>query len=322
MTKRMVCLVVCSLFTLGALPAIGQSPRLQRLRVQRSLFVYKTLTYPGSSETEAHGIDVQDVVGYYTDTGGKGHGFLYNGCIYKSIDVPNATQTSAEGINGSNIVGYYLDTNNKFHGFLYDGTTYHTIDVPGAVNTYATGISGNYIVGSYEDTSGARHEHGFFYDGSTYKTLDAPGSVSTTINGISGNLIVGSFTIDVGYTYGCIYDLSPNPSFPPPNFVKSLNFPNSVDTRALGIYGNTIVGTYGIGGASSYLHGFSYDNAANVYATVDKPDTFVTLPTGIYRGTIVGAYGDVGLSDLQGFMRYLDPALSGKPVLKPQAGCQ
>lgn len=323
MTKRIVCLIVCSLFALGALPVLGQSARLQARTQPLPLFVYNTLTYPGSSETEAHAIDGKNVVGYYKDDSGNGHGFLYDGCIYKPIDVPQATFTSAEGINGSSIVGYYVDSNHKVHGFLYNGVTYQTMDVPGAANTYANGVSGKYVVGYYEDASENRTQHGFFYDGLTsiYKTIDAPGSVRTNLNGISGNLIVGFFTIDVGYTYGCIYDLTPNPNFPPPNFVKSLSFNGSADTTfAYGIYGNTIVGVYD--DPTYHSHGFSYDNAANIYATIDKSDSNITYPMGIYRNVIVGAYSDNRWRDWQGFTRYVNPKVTGNAVLKPQSYCQ
>ena len=39
------------------------------------------------------------IVGTYTDTAGKVHGFLDTNGVYKSIDVPGSTQTIPTGIN-------------------------------------------------------------------------------------------------------------------------------------------------------------------------------------------------------------------------------
>ncbi len=313
MKNRIVCLITCCLLILGALPAIGLAQSMQLERLRLSLYVYKTLNYPDSSSTWAYGIDGNNVVGYYEDASGKGHGFLYNGFTYKTLDVPDAIMTSTEGVNGTNIVGWYVDSNRKVHGFLYNGATYQTIDVPGALHTYTTGISGTNIVGWYVDASENQDAHGFFYNGSSYKILDPPGSTWTRINGISGTLIVGFYTTGEGYSYGCIYDISPNPYFPPPNFIKSLRFPGSDTTHAYGIYENGIVGQYM--DASHELHGFYYNNATSTYTTVDKPNAQRTFPIGIYGGKIVGSYTDTGTwSKWFGFIRYLNPIITGKPM--------
>jgi hypothetical protein len=231
--------------------------------------------------------------------------------VYQTLSYPNSLSTNAYGIDGNNVVGSYKDASGNVHGFLYNGRTYQTLDVPGAGNTYACGINGGNIVGFYEDTTVNRHEHGFFYNGSTYKTIDPPGSVRTQTNGISGNLVVGFYTTGEGYSYGCIYDISPNPYFPPPNFIKSFGFPGSYTTIAYGIYGNKIVGYYLDEGAQQ-LHGFLYDNTTDTYTPVDKADSSVTYPMGIYGNTIVGSYSNTGVfGEWYGFLRYLNPAVTG-----------
>jgi uncharacterized membrane protein len=51
-------------------------------------------------------------VGWYSDAGGKGHGFLLDQGNYTTLDVPGATDTHANGINASGqIVGWYSDAN-------------------------------------------------------------------------------------------------------------------------------------------------------------------------------------------------------------------
>ena len=66
-------------------------------------------SYPGAKETFCLGMNnARWVVGCYTDTNDKYHGFLYNGVSGKSItiDVPGANQTICRGITTSGkIVG-------------------------------------------------------------------------------------------------------------------------------------------------------------------------------------------------------------------------
>jgi probable HAF family extracellular repeat protein len=73
----------------------------------------------GPTGTIAEGINgAGQIVGYYADSNGDEHGFLYNGGIYTTIDDPGAFDTTAFGINkNGHVVGVRFD---KFrdHGFL------------------------------------------------------------------------------------------------------------------------------------------------------------------------------------------------------------
>jgi hypothetical protein len=125
---------------------------------------WTTLDYPGAPvyETYAQGISGSSVVGYYGDSSGNHHGFLYNGTSWTTFDYPGASETIAQGINENSIVGQYQDSSGS-HGFLYNGSSWTTLSYPGAMNTYAYGISGNNIVGIYNDGSGSP-SHGFIYE--------------------------------------------------------------------------------------------------------------------------------------------------------------
>jgi len=142
--------------------------------------------------TDAEGInDAGQIVGYYYDSNGITHGFLYNptgGGTYTTLDAPLATNTQALGINNfGQIVGYYTDSHGTSHGFLYNTNSklYATLDDPSAATgTVATGINAaGQIVGYYTNASGT---HGFFYNpnGGTYTTLDDPAG-STFATGIN-----------------------------------------------------------------------------------------------------------------------------------------
>ena len=110
------------------------------------------------NRTVVYGISGNNIVGYYLDSSGNYHGFLYNGSTYTTLNDPLGSLTVAIGVDGNNIVGYYEDSSGKYNGFLYNGSSYTTIDDPlGVEGTIANGISGNNIVGHYSDSSGTAH---------------------------------------------------------------------------------------------------------------------------------------------------------------------
>ncbi len=68
--------------------------------------VFTTLEVPGAVLTNAQGINARgDVVGFYIDTAGLNHGFLWRRGEFASIDVPGARVTAARGIgpNGKSL---------------------------------------------------------------------------------------------------------------------------------------------------------------------------------------------------------------------------
>jgi probable HAF family extracellular repeat protein len=71
----------------------------------------KVLQFPGSSFTQALGINKRDeVVGTYTDGNGAMHGFRYRDGAYTSIDVPGGTNTVINGVNDEGwVVGFFVD---------------------------------------------------------------------------------------------------------------------------------------------------------------------------------------------------------------------
>ena len=80
-----------------------------------------TLVYfPGSLGTApGAGNPENDVVGGFTDTLLKTHGFIWTNGVYTQLDVPGATYTYATGISPKKeVVGYYYDTLGKYHGFI------------------------------------------------------------------------------------------------------------------------------------------------------------------------------------------------------------
>ena len=130
--------------------------------------VYTTIDDPlGAGGTQALGINnAGQIVGTYSDSSGKSHGFLYNpnANTYSTLDDPLGAQgTLAFDINNAGqIVGFYTDSSSKRHGFLYNlnGGTFITLDDPLATGgTDPSGINdAGQVVGFYVDNTG---RHGF-----------------------------------------------------------------------------------------------------------------------------------------------------------------
>ena len=270
--------------------------------------------------TTARGISGSNIVGYYYDTNGVGHGFLYHDGNWTTLDDPlGAGGTFAQGISGSSIVGFYYGANGNNHGFLYDGSNYSTLDDPLGVSqvwipegTQAKGISGTNIVGLFSPESGAvcvgcppPAVDGFLYNGSAWTTLDAPLADTTGASGISGSNIVGGYgTSWAGYetVSGYLYNgstwltledpLAFTPSgysFPPP----AVN-----GTAAQGISGSNIVGYYY---DTNYVgRGFLY-NDGNWTALNDPLGVGGTFAQGISGTNIVGYYYDTS-NNARGFL--------------------
>jgi len=274
-----------------------QSNRLENMKITRTLLVLlgslllatpvaqgqfsaQTLDVPNATDTYAQGISGSNVVGYYLDTNGTFHGFLYNGSNYSTLDDPTAATgpglnvgTFAQGIDGTNVVGFYVGSDNMDHGFLFNGSSYTTLDDPrGAGGTTPFGISGANIVGSYSDNAEFPDVQGFLYNGGTYTPLGA-----LSAQGISGGSIVGNYPPDTsGYSHGFLYNGSS---------YLTLGGPNGLgNTYALGISGSNIVGNDG-------YNSFLYDG--NTYTTLYQLDAYdATYAQGIFGNTIVGYYTD------------------------------
>ena len=91
-----------------------QSNRLENMKITRTLLVLlgslllatpvargqfsaQTLDVPKATDTYAQGISGSNIVGYYLDTNGTFHGFLYNGSNYSTLDDPSAA--TGPGLN-------------------------------------------------------------------------------------------------------------------------------------------------------------------------------------------------------------------------------
>ncbi len=112
----------------------------------------------GTSGTHAEAINNSgQVVGYYVDTSGAVHGFLYSAGTYTTLNDPSGTGgTVVTGINDAGeVVGYYFVANGNSHVFTYSNGVYtdvndSSIDTNG-VQSVSINNSGEIIAAYYNN---------------------------------------------------------------------------------------------------------------------------------------------------------------------------
>jgi hypothetical protein len=157
---------------------------------------FKDLSTTAPFYESAAGMDnAGDVVGIWTDTDGRTHGFerQADGKIAEindpsASDVENAG-TAVEGISpdGTVIVGGYYDSTLALHGFLLEGGRFTTYDVPGAADTELTFYDHGTYGGYYLSSTGAMF--GFYVKCGELYTVAAPGEANPPAG--SGTELVG-----------------------------------------------------------------------------------------------------------------------------------
>ena len=76
------------------------------------------INFPLAGDTTAFGInDNGDIAGFYTDSAGKLHGFVYADHNFSTVDVAGASATQLTRIkNWEQVTGVYVDALNALHG--------------------------------------------------------------------------------------------------------------------------------------------------------------------------------------------------------------
>ena len=125
----------------------------------KSKNTFTTISYPSATETHAYSVNSSDVVvGWYMDTGGHEHGFVWNSGSYSSLDYPGASWTNILGINNSGLIAGTYQSGGSPHGFLFDGKTYTTVDVPDGTETTLSKVNNHKnVAGIVSDAFGNYH---------------------------------------------------------------------------------------------------------------------------------------------------------------------
>jgi hypothetical protein len=206
---------------------------------------------------------------------------------WTTFDYPGADATAIQGISSNDVVGWYNIGGNQ-HGFLYNGATWTTFDDPSAPaptadgsGTFVTGFSGGNVVGYYYAPFTSPNYFAFLYNGTTWTALAPPhDSGATYATGISGNIVVG---YDPASSF--LYNMGTSS-------YSTFNYPGANETRAEGIDGEVVVGTY-VESAKNY--GFLYNITTEQWTAL--PTDPAAFPgdisfQGISGNDVVGSYTD------------------------------
>lgn len=149
-------------------------------------------------------------VGFYVDSKGNSHGYLFDinthRYISEPLPIPGVTSVTPTGINDSDsVTGFFTNSKGKVHGFLVRKASPHliVISVPGADATMPFGVNKfGVVVGVY--TKGSSN-FGFTWSrGHGFQTINDPLGVGNTfVNGInSAGDLVGFYIGKHGNTNG------------------------------------------------------------------------------------------------------------------------
>jgi probable HAF family extracellular repeat protein len=272
------------------------------VRASDPQFTFVSFDYPGAASTAPQGVNAhREVVGGYTDTAGKTHGFLLSGGSYTSLDFPGALVTLARGINNQGeIVGQHVDAGGLpgggVLGFLWQAGSFTGIVHPGHLNTIAVRITASgVIVGCYHDSDTMGSMHGYTLSGGNYTDVAAGASMN---NGAlaDGSITAGLWTdMMTGLTHGFLANNSGLMPFDFPFSISTAVWDMNESGDVVGVYADAakkghgfllvqggLLSTFGIGTGAPYE-----------FVSIDYPGAASTAALGINsKGDIVGSYVD------------------------------
>jgi len=235
-------------------------------------FARLNIPVPGGSTTAAPADmnDANAIVGNYSDSNSRVHGFLFVSGRFTSFMFPGSTFTSPAAISNKGvIVGEFSKADGLPRGFAVSGGAFREIKLPGHPTAIVrpAGVNGlGDIVGSFTENSVA--SRGFILRGSKVTVLSFPGAAATFVRSVNvGGIAVGDY----------------QPSFSSP-FVRAfqwhngvytdISFPGAAGSLATKISDtNDVVGIYN--DANRQTHGYSLDKGR--FTQIDIP---VTNPSG------------------------------------------
>jgi hypothetical protein len=152
-----------------------------------------------SFSTDVRGINkFNSIVGSYTDTNGKEHGFKrFSNGSFNDLNFPGSSKaTNPSAINDSGaIVGSYIAADDSLNGFIFHNGSWATLNFPQTAGTELFGISNaGVIVGLDHSTETGR---AFMYANGKFKVISVPNSFATEATGIApGGLITGRVNVN------------------------------------------------------------------------------------------------------------------------------
>jgi len=256
---------------------------------------YRTIDVPGALSTAPRRINTQgDIVGAFTDTDYRSHGFLLKGKTLIRVDAPDARDTVLNGINGrGDIVGTFLGSQLVGRSFLLRDGAFLPVEPPNAYNLQTLTINNRgEVAGIYLVTpsGGPDRAHGFVLRGDQLSDIAIAGaSHGSAVYGIN----------DAGHVVGSYGDgLQHHGFLLRGGKLLTIDAPGARVTNAMDI--NSRGDILGMWYDGNNWHGFVVGSEAVIradgsgidrarFAAIDYPNAVDTMPFGINdRGDIVG----------------------------------
>ena len=284
------------------------------------------------------------VTGFYVDSSGNRHGFIYSAGNYTSFDVAGATTNTGHGgaLSGTvpvgidaagDVVGSYTDSNQVRHGFIRSAATGNpitTFDAPGANTgsqsgmmggTFPTSIdpTGSSITGTYEDSSSL--SHGFvdylpLTAVASFTTFSAPNAATsptalpfTGTGGFSVNAsgtVVGFYLDSNGVLHGFEYTPTATPA---PTFSPAQGTYSSEQSVTISDTDSAAVVYYTTDGSTPTVNSTKYTGAITVSST--ETINAIALANGYSTSAVATATYTISTST---------PTPAATPMFSPAAG--
>jgi probable HAF family extracellular repeat protein len=267
-------------------------------------YVFTTIDISGAVVPTPFGINDEGVVsGFYSDSSGYYHGFLWHNGTSATIDAPGDwADTYLGGINDAGVaIGNYDDDLTVSHATLFnvrDQRWTRLPDIPGIPLNYGNGINNfGLAVGVAFDGTPTNYYDGvgWIWDGHDYSFIEVPAasgsSLGTYPSAINGEGVVVGLYEDSEGNYHAFLDRD--------SIITSFDVPGSDGTFGYGINDEgDVVGPYNIAGVPN---GFILHEGK--FTTVDVPGATSTAIYGINnRGQIVGWYSTTANPNGYGFV--------------------
>lgn len=290
---KLICLVICA-----TAPLVLQADTL----------TYATITFPGSPDSRALGINSSGTVLVQALTSGQDLYFFWKDGVFTPVMAPLVFGCCEGGINDNGaITGNYLSTTQAGGGGFILNSGLTLFQVPGSSRTDALGINDSESVVGW--SIGPSGQHGYIRSSTgVFSAIDVPNSSVTEAHGINNTGDI------VGFYQGPAIQLDHGFLLRNGIFTDIL-FPLTIDTEANGINDlGDVVGEYA--DSQSGIHGFLL--SGGVYSTIDFPGAAYTVALGINdSGSIVGLYG----AQAGGINGFIASPVPEPGTLPPLAGC-
>jgi hypothetical protein len=272
------------------------SPQIKAPGSPSSSYTYTLLSFPGSLDTFAEGINLGVTTSKIEIVGGADDGgFLAKVSekktvteTYEAVNYPHSPdpQTVAAVNDLGDTVGDYADYD---LGYERSGAKFTKIAVPfpGALGTFPYGINNSgEAVGGWWDSN--KDEHGFTLIAGAYTSFDYPGGSETAGFGInSAGDIVGGYNDASGVPHGFLLSGGAYTSFNFPAAGETDPYAINDSGEIVGLYCTTTECPSGLEGAQGFLL------SQGVFTTIGMPGEVLTYATGINNnGVVVGVYQD------------------------------